>query len=358
MAAPIAAPAALQHEAPSPALAAALAHDNHAALREADTPTMLRVVIAAYGGAGSPALLAALAAGGHAALRAACARDDWHVGLNDASDSELLHAWYEGESVRRAKVGALLAAYGGHGSAALSDALAAVGAGCLLAASRLADQCVLNDLVEAFGGAGSDAAVAALCAGGGRHAHHAAALSVGDGLSDALMGRSDPNIQGAIEDAKMNARMMLVCSYGERGIGALIRAARGDGAILALFHEFDYQLRYETFSCPEAWQPRSGGRRPLARDLLSPVERADMALPVLCAVSALPIAAPMLAFLPPTIPCFCYACISAAADTAASEAHAREQREGEASGRAAAVSAASGAGAAGLMASSGVFILL
>ena len=47
MASPAAASPALQRDAPWPALAAALAHDDHAALRRASDPDVLRALIAA-----------------------------------------------------------------------------------------------------------------------------------------------------------------------------------------------------------------------------------------------------------------------------------------------------------------------
>jgi hypothetical protein len=293
MAAPAAGPAAPQHEVPSPALAAALARNDHAALRQASTPEVLEVFIAAYGGAGSPALLAALAAGGHAALRAACARDDWPA-LTAASDAQYLRIWERNCDCRTPMIRLLLNAYGGRGSDGLSDALASAGAGCLLSASRLADAHILCSLIDSFCHAGSGALLAALAAGGGRHARHAALLSVGDSF--------DKNIS---VPAIFSARNLLIRVYGERGMAALLTEAAAEGG-----EELDYFLYVHgnvhgesgykacyILRCPVAWQPGSGGRQPLARRMCNAATRAQLALPVLCALNRLPIAGPLLSFL-------------------------------------------------------------
>jgi hypothetical protein len=299
MADPAAGPADLRPQPNVTALVAALSLGGHAALREASTPAILQVVIAAYGDAGSPALLAALAAGRHAALRLACARDHRQSGI------ELWMARYMQESNRSNMVRLLFQAYGGEGSAALSVALAAVGADCLLAASRLADAPLIALLVEAFGGPGSEGLLAALAAGGGRHARHAALLQLAGGGLDAR--RHDDadaeDVHLMLEDMQ-HAKNRLFCGYGERGVAALVRAAAAEGGELLeafLCHETgDFQILCSVLRCPDAWQPGIGGREPLARrHMYSAAARARLALPVLCALRTLPkgVAGPMLAFL-------------------------------------------------------------
>jgi hypothetical protein len=282
------------------ALADALALDDHTALREASNPEVLRALIAAYGGAGSPPLLAALAAGNHAALRTACARDD-RPDTDIFDGEEALGICVDNCNARRMMVRETLAAYGGRGNAALSAALAAVGAGCLLSASRLADAPVLEKLVHAYGGAGSDALVAALCTGVddnlGQHVSHAALLSIGDVLNIRLHDLTD---YAWLDKAMESSKHVLVHNYGERGVAALVRAAAAEGgeeldAFLCAHGRVGY-LFVSLLHCPGAWRSGSGGRRPLARRLLSPAHE-RLALPVLCALRRLPIAGPMMAFL-------------------------------------------------------------
>jgi len=296
MAAPAAGPAA-----PAPdlaALAAALTLGDHAALRQASTPEVLLAIIAAYGGAGSPPLLAALAAGGHAALRAACARNDWPSEVEEYDDA--CSASDAQAANRLEMVRLLFEAYGGEGSDALSDALAAVCTGCLLSASRLADGPVLEMLINAYGGAGSDALIAALCAGGGRHARHAALLSMGAGVSDRLFDSSSS--YDWTDNAVDHAMRVLFGAYCERCVADLVVAADVDEDVNTfLCHRpRHYFIIASVLCCYDAWCPGSGERQPLARRVSqSEVVRGRLALQVLCAVSALPkgVAGPMLAFL-------------------------------------------------------------
>jgi len=300
MAGPAAGPANPRPQPDVTALAAALSLDDHAALHEASTPAVLRVVIAAYGGAGSPALLAALVADGHLALWFACARDDWPGNHQ---------AWITRETQainRLAMLDVLIEAYGGLRSVALSDALADVGGRCLLAASRLADAPLIALLIEAFGGPGSEGLLAALASGDAfptRHARHAALLSVGEHVRERRLNEFYGEDFDTIYDVIHDAKRELLAGYGERGVAGLVAAAAAEGgeqvdAFLCAVGDIGDVFRY-AMRCPVAWQPGSGGRQPLARRMRRPVALKPAALPVVCAVCALPkgVAGPILAFL-------------------------------------------------------------
>ena len=101
-----------------------------------------------------------------------------------------------------------------------------------------------------------------------------------------------------------HATNRLFRGYGERGVAALVRAAEAEGGedvdAFLCYETGDLQIIGAILRFPEAWQPGSGGRQPLARRQLHlAAARVLLALPVLCALRTLPkgVAAPMLAFL-------------------------------------------------------------